>query len=341
MDNRRAIREGGLLDAALAATREHGLDWEQVEREPAVRDGVGADARVRLRRGGKTATYHVEIKRALQPAMMGAVLAQLKRLPAPALLVTEYVAPPMAERLREQGVQFIDRAGNAWLDQPPLLVWVKGQRPPDTPKTGEMRGRAFRATGLQVLFALLCKPEIVDWPYREIARLADVAHGTVGWVMPELPRLGFIGTLKGRRRLLNGPKLLQQWVEAYARTLRPKLVLERWHADALDWTAKIDPTRYGLLLGGEPAAQRLTHHLRPGTATFYGAKADRQLMIDQRLRPDTNGNVEILRRFWAFDGETAGQVPDLLVYADLLAIGDARCLETAREMHDGIVARFE
>lgn len=53
------------------------------------------------------------------------------------------------------------------------------------------------------------------------------------------------------------------------------------------------------------------------------------------------GNVEILRRFWTFDGETAGQVPDLLVYADLLAIGDARCLETAKEMHDGIVARFE
>jgi hypothetical protein len=218
---------------------------------------------------------------------------------------------------------------------------VKGQRPPDTPKAGDTLGRAFQPTGLQVLFALLCKPEIVDRPYRDIAKLADVAHGTVGWVMPELPKLGYVGTLKGRRRLLNGPRLLQQWVEAYARTLRPKLVLERWQADNLDWTGKVDPTRYGLLLGGEPAARRLTRHLRPGTATFYGTKANRQLLIDQRLRPDPAGNVEILRQFWTFDGETAGQVPDLLVYADLLAIGDARCLETAKEMHDGIVARFE
>jgi len=341
MDKQRTTREGDLLEAALQAIRAHGLDGERIEWEPAVRDVDHGDARVRLRHGGKAITYHVEVKRTLLPAVLGVALAQLKRLPAPALLVTEYVNPRMAERLREQGVQFIDKAGNAWLDAPPLLVWVRGQRPPDTPKAGDTLGRAFQPTGLRVLFALLCKPEIVDWPYRDIAKLAGVAHGTVGWVMPELPRLGYVGTLKGRRRLLNGPRLLQQWVEAYARTLRPKLVLDRWQADNLDWTGKVDPTPYGLLLGGEPAARRLTRHLRPGTATFYGAKPNRQLLIDQRLRPDPAGNVEILRQFWTFDGETAGQVPNLLVYADLLAIGDARCLETAKEMHDGIVARFE
>ena len=159
--------------------------------------------------------------------------------------------------------------------------------------------------------------------------------------MPELPKLGFVGTLRGRRRLLNGPQLLQQWVEAYAQRLRPKLHLERWHAQTLDWTANVDATRYGLLLGGEPAARRLTGHLRPGTATFYGLKVNRELLIDQRLRTDVNGNVEIMRRFWKFEGETPGQVPDVLVYADLLAIGDERCLETAREMYAGIVARFK
>ena len=341
MDKQRATSEGDLLEAALQAVRAHGLDCERIEWEPVAHDSAHADARLRLRHGGKATIYHIEIKRTLQPAVLGAALARLKRLPVPALLATDYVNPRMAERLRAEGVQFIDAAGNAWLDAPPLLVWVKGQRPPDMPKAGDTLGRAFQPTGLQVLFALLCKPEIVDRPYRDIAKLAGVAHGTVGWVMPELPRLGFVGTLKGRRRLLNGARLLQQWVEAYARTLRPKLVLERWQADNLDWTTRVDPTRYGLLLGGEPAVRRLTRHLRPGTATFYGAKANRQLLIDQRLRPDPAGNVEILRRFWTFDGETAGQVPDLLVYADLLAIGDARCLEIAKEMHDGIVARFE
>lgn len=342
MDIHPENREVELLEAALAATRAHGLDWKNPAWEPLVAHGPARpDARLRLRHGGKETTYHVELKRLLRPTMLGPVLTQMKYLPAPALLVTEYVTPPMTERLREEGVQFIDAAGNAFLDQPPLLVWVKGQRPRDMPKAGDVRGRAFQITGLKVLFALLCKPELVNEPYREIAKLADVAHGTVGWVMPELPQLGFVGTLNGRRRLLNAARLMQQWVEAYAQKLRPKLLLARYQADALDWTGKIDATKYGLLLGGEPAARRLTHHLRPGTATFYGNTADKQLVLDQHLRPDPNGNVEIMRRFWAFDGETPGQVPALLVYADLLAIGDARCRETAKEMHDGLIVRFK
>lgn len=341
MDNTHQAREADLLEAALTAGRAHGLDWKVIALPPGGRAPRQADTKLRLRHGGQETIYHVEIKRVLRPAAMGAVLAQLRELTAPALLVTDYVTPPMAEKLRDKGVQFIDAAGNAFLDTPPLLVWVKGQQPANMPKTGDMRGRAFQVTGLKVLFALLCKPELVEQPYREIARLAGVAHGTVGWVMPELPKLGFMGTLHGRRRLLNGPQLMQQWVEAYAQRLRPKLRLERWQAKTLDWTANVDATRYGLLLGGEPAARRLTGHLRPGTATFYGARVNRQLMIDQHLRPDPNGNVEIMRRFWKFDGETAGQVPDVLVYADLLAIGDERCLETAKEMYGGIAARFE
>lgn len=341
MDANHRDREADLLETALTTGRAHGLDWKLLAMHPAGRGKVGTDATLRLRHGGQETTYHVEVKRLLRPAMLGAVLAQMQKLPEPGLLVTDYVTPPMAERLREEGVQFIDAAGNAYLDRPPLLVWVKGQQPADMPKSGDMRGRAFQVTGLKVLFALLCKPELVDQPYREIATLAGVAHGTVGWVMPELPRLGFVGTLHGRRRMLNGPRLLQQWVEAYAQRLRPKLQLERWQADKLGWTATVDPTRYDMLLGGEPAARRLTRHLRPGTATFYVAKPNPQLMIDQRMRPDPKGNVEIMRRFWNFDGETPGQVPDVLVYADLLAIGDERCRETAKEMYDGIVARFE
>jgi hypothetical protein len=201
-------------------------------------------------------------------------------------------------------------------------------------------GRAFQASGLQVLFTLLCNPELADRPYREIAHLTGVAHGTVGWVMPELPRLGYIAEMKGRRRLLNPERLLKHWVEAYARTLRPKLLLGRYRAETLDWTEDLAGDKYGLLLGGEPAAWLLTGHLRPGTATLYGSKAEPRLLLDKRLRTDRNGNVEILRRFWRFDGERPGLTPTLLIYADLLAIGDARCIETAALLYERIIDRF-
>jgi hypothetical protein len=295
-----------------------------------------ADALLRLRYGGEEALYVVEIKRALRPATLGAVLHQLEPLGKQALLITDYVTPLLADELRKRGVAFIDTAGNAYLEQPPLLVWVKGQRPQEPPtKLGT--GRAFQATGLQVLFTLLCKPKMVNRPYREIAALAGVAHGTVGWVMAELSKLGFVTEVGGKRRLLQGERLLAQWAEAYARTLQPKLMLGRYRAHKLDWLSDLDPTRYNLELGGEPAAARLTQYLRPATATFYGERVEPRLLLDYKLRADAEGNVEVRRRFWNFEAEHPVLTPTVLIYADLLAIGDARCLETARLLHDQIV----
>jgi hypothetical protein len=85
----------------------------------------------------------------------------------------------------------------------------------------------------------------------------------------------------------------------------------------------------------------MTNYLRPGKATFYGDKVNPKLLIDKRLRPDPNGNVEILKRFWKFEETTPGMVPPILVYADLLATGDARCLEAAEMMYDALADRLK
>jgi len=45
-------------------------------------------------------------------------------------------------------------------------------------------------------------------------------------------------------------------------------------------------------------------------------------------------------RTHAFENPEPALVPTLLVYADLLAIGDARCLETAKLLYDQILAEF-
>ncbi len=291
--------------------------------------------------GKHEALLTVEVRRGLRPAMLGALVHQIAAHGGTGLLVTDYVSPPLAEDLRARNVQFIDAAGNVFLNQPPLFVWVKGQRRNDEVSRHEPAGRAFQTTGLRVLFTLLCRPEAVSLPYRDIALLAGVAHGTVGWVMAELPGLGFLLEVNKRRRLVEGKRLLKEWVVAYARSLRPKLALARYHSDALDWTRKLDAGKHGFLLGGEPAASLLTKHLRPGTATFYAPRPSARFLTEHRLRPDRDGNVELLRQFWNFDGEEAGLVPVLLVYADLLATRDARCAEVAQELYGRIANRFE
>jgi hypothetical protein len=241
--------------------------------------------------------------------------------------------------LRRQHLAFIDTAGNAFLERPPLLVWIKGQQRKNVGGPRH-RGRVFAPSGLRVTFALLCHREYVDFQYREIARVAGVALGTVAWVIAELAELGFVAEIGGKRRLLRPQQLLDGWVEAYIRRLRPKLFLGRFRAEKLEWWNTVDPLKYGLAMGGEGAAARITHHLRPGTLTFFGEKIDLRFILDYQLRTDPHGEVEVLRRFWNFENKEApGLVPTALVYADLLATGDARCLETAKRLYDDILTQ--
>jgi len=327
-----------LLEAAMRTLRGYGV-LADVENREVPLGRTHADALIRIGYGGHETLYAVEVKRGLRPATLGAVIHQIERFGEQGLLVADHVTPPMADALRARKIPFVDAAGNAYLERPPLLIWVRGHRPAALAAAERRGGRAFQASGLQVLFALICHPEWVDLPYREIAQRAGVAHGTVGWVMAELPQIGFVTTMRGKRHLLHRERLLQQWAEFYPRTLRPRLALGRYRTDTLDWWKTIDPVKYGAVLGGEPAGGRMTQYLRPGGATFYTEKIDPHLIVDLRLRKDERGDVEILRRFWTFESDDPALAPAPLVYADLMATGDARCIETARMVYDRIFER--
>lgn len=336
MDTREG-RDRGLVAEAIRAAQGLGVRLKAgAGRNP--RRGTGPLPTAVLRVGGEPVRYAVEVARGVRPATLGPVIHRLRAGGHRALLVADYVTPPVADALRAAGIEFIDAAGNAFLDAPPAFVFVKGQRPAGT-QGGPPPGRAFQPTGLQVLFAILARPELLGHPYREIAAAAGVAHGTVGWVMAELPGLGHLATVGGKRRLTNGERLLDRWVEAYARTLRPRRLLGRFRGDlpALQtrerWPA-------GLLVGGELAAARLTGHLRPGTATFYVPAIEPRAVLELALAADPQGNVELRRCFWNLPAEQPRLTPTLLVYADLLAIGDARCLETAQLLRGQLVDRL-
>lgn len=330
MDNGRTVDNQTLLQAALNKLEASGLTVAIEGRDVPLRK-TKADARVRIGYGGREVAYLVELKRGLRPASLGAVIHQVERFGEEGLLVTDHVTPSMAEQLRERRIQFIDVAGNAYLDQPPILIWIKGEK---RAASGPQAHRAFQASGLRILFALICHPEWVALPYRELALRADVAHGTVGWVMAELPQLGFVAEMHGKRVLVQRERLLQQWAEFYPRVLRPRLPLGRYRAETLTWCETLDPSRYGAVLGGESAAARMTGYLRPGTATFYAQKVDPKLVLDLRLRADPEGNVEFLRKFWTFEAVESLLAPEPLVYADLMASGDGRCMETAKTIFD-------
>jgi hypothetical protein len=324
-----------ILEAALAALRRLGLEAEQID-GPTRLGRARADARLRVRLDGHETNFAAQVREGLTLATLGTALAELEPLGHEGLLVADRIADTLADELRGRGVAFVDGAGNAYLRQTGLLVWARGQRAPRVPgrPARKAAGRAFQPGGLRVLFALLCRPEWANAPYRELAGHAGVAHGTVGGVMTELETLGFIARVAGRRRLLNAETLLGQWCEAYVRTLMHRLELGRYRAEDADWWRTLDAAAYGMALGGEAAAARLTGHLRPETVTLYGARAEPRLLLEHRLRADPAGDVIVRERFWNFTADDPALAPVPLVYADLLATGDARCLEVARLLLD-------
>lgn len=274
------------------------------------------------------------VKRIIMPATLGQAVAQLARLTKPGVLVTRYVTPPMAEQLKTLDVPFIDTAGNAYVRLPNLLIYVTGRKL-QTPTPRETRIRALRPTGLRVIFALLCRPDLMNAPYRDIAEAAGVALGTVNWVFYDLRRLGYARETKAHGRIFeNRQGLTDKWVEAYTRELRPKLKPRRYRVANADWWKTEDLAKFDMWLGGEPAAAILTKHLRPEVVTIYGET--QFAALGRKIQPikDEYGNLELLQKFWCFEVPRLDRrypiVPPLLIYADLVATADARNIETAQ-----------
>ena len=340
--------ETDLIERALVAVRKHGLTARVTETEPQPDAGLQPDAVVELGHGAERTRFLVEAKRTVTPATIGPIAYHVARLGEEALLITHHVTPPLAEHLRREKIAFLDTAGNAFIDRPPLFVWVKGQKPEAAQVPAET-GRAFQPTGLQVLFALLCDPKAVNRPYRELAKMAGTAHGTVGWVMADLQQQGFVRDVAGKRgtrRLYNLERLLPQWVEAYARMLRPRTLIKRYYVPRIDTWRQWHPEKYGAMWGGEPAAALMTDYLRPGELTLYAEKLPGLLAAQRQFRqapePGNAAIVDVRRKFWDLPGDVnyPNVVPPLLVYADLLATGDARCLETAQMLYKTHVVRL-
>lgn len=309
-----------------------------------------ADAWLRIGRGKDGVRYLVEVKRAVTPNTVGGVIAQLRdrgiRAELPTLLVAPYLTPPVADTLRAHQQQFVDAAGNAYVIGPGHYVFIVGQRPRERPVVAH-GGGMLTTNGLKVLFALLCDPTLAAAPQRTLAAAAQVALGAMPGVLKDLQGAGHVVVFEQQRRFRGTKRLLDEWAQGYARRLRPKTlqatyVTERFDAWR-DW--QLDPTE--LRWGGEPAAALLTDYLRPGILTLYTTRLPPRFMIEQRLqkedRPGTQRYVEVRQPFWRnlpVDPLHADVVPPVLIYADLLATGDGRCLETAQMLYENQLARL-
>lgn len=347
-----------ILDNAINATHQLGLKLVVQKRVPKF-GNLQPDAFITLKRGKSKLEFVAEIKPTITPTTLGAVVGQLrryaditKRLP---LLIVDHVTVSMAERLKELGQQFVDCAGNAFLDGPDVLVWIVGRKPEKQSHRGQ-QGNLFTPANIKVLFALICKQELTNATHREIAAAANVALGSVTPALTALQAEGYIAAIQTRshkspvarnRRLVATRKLLDDWTVAYARTLWPKQLLRTFATPAFDDWQKWDVIADSAEWGGEPGAARLVGHLKPGILTLYADKVPGRLIVAQRLVTAESHKamrtIEIRKRFWGANDRSdikLNTVHPALIYADLLATGEGRCIDTAELIYDSYLAKL-
>ena len=76
--------------------------------------------------------------------------------------------------------------------------------------------------------------------------------------------------------------------------------------------------------------------MKPEITTIYIKELTSDFLIRNKLHSTSEGDIEILKRFWLFDDQWTDQnvVPPILVYADLIAGKSDRNIETAKIIYD-------
>ena len=142
-------------------------------------DEESFDGLVRLVRPGEQLEYAIEVKQHLTKTMAELVLHRLRSSSnRPILIFTDYVHRELAEYCKENQMEFVDTAGNAYLKRPTLFIYVIGHK---RAMAKERPTRAFQESGLKVIFLFLKQPDAVNWGYREIGEATNTALGGISW----------------------------------------------------------------------------------------------------------------------------------------------------------------
>lgn len=360
-----------ILEHAIATLAEEtGIHIRVKSKELPVNLSIIADAIIEI--GPKRKEVYVETKRHAQNGNLGALILQVQRLPGNPVLVADYINPAMAQKLKQENVQFIDVAGNAYINIEQTYVFITGNKQNKSLHTGSHQesNRAFEPKGLIVTYGFLTNPSLLNESYREIAASTGVAVGTVGKVISALKTGKYIReSVKNKnRQIINYQKLLDRWVEAWPEKLKPKHYLGTFTTDRQNWWKDIAIQDYKAYWGGETASAIYTDYLKPQITTIYISKKMQTKLIRKtrlmKAEDEAQRIGEVIHMyspFWIIESDDTPQRPasapltnpndyqpisadkglanPVLVYADLVATGDTRNIETAGVLYDSRIAQ--
>lgn len=247
------------------------------------------------------------------------------------IIVAKYISKTIAKDLREKNINYLDVAGNTYINDKNFFLFIDGQKGEKEEKNNQ--SRAFQEAGIKMLLFLLSNPDNLQLSYREIAIKTNISIGSVSNIMSELEDMNFVLKTTKSRILKNKKELIDRWVVAYNEVLKPRIIRKKMRILNQNDFKSIDLNNLNekAVWGGEPAGAILTNSLRPEKFILFTNTDFSDLGKKLGLIPDNNGNVEIYQMFWNVKNNTI-TAPALLVYADLINSGFERNIETAKKI---------
>lgn len=252
---------------------------------------------------------------------ISALISQIKSLPGKVLLFADFVNPIMAEKLQQNAILFVDCAGNAFIKSGKVNIFERYKKTSRL-RQKRVRGRAFNAAGLKLIFAIFNQPQFLHASYRDISNKVNIALGSVGPVMDDLHASGYILD-EGEKRLVNKKRLFERWVDGYLEKLRPKQIIACYSSNNENWWKNANPVDFHGVWGGEVIIAKSTPFMVPETISLYFSSQKKQDEFARYcgLEENEDGNICVYRSFWApsYAGDdNADNLSPMIVYADIV-----------------------
>lgn len=243
---------------------------------------------------GVTAVLVVAVKRWVESRDVAMVRERLRRYVEPpyvgALVVAEYLSPPVRTRLAEAGLSYVDLTGNVRVSLTHPALFVSDRGADSDPRRGPGRPKAT----LNGVPAAKVVRALVDfkgpWTIRELARVAKVSTGSTYRVVEYLLGEELLDRRQGRQlQVADWVRLLRRWSEDYSFVGNSRVT--RWIAprglsNLLELVAAGGYPEYAVT--GTLAAAQWAPHAPARTAMIYAVDAA-QAAETWELRPTEAG----------------------------------------------------
>jgi len=254
------------------------------------------------------------------------------------VLLAQYIPGPVKEALKKNHINYLEAAGNCFIDLDNLFIYINDRKTAAVRKTGE--GKLWNKTGLKYVFAVLANPQLPDFPLREQATTAGIALGNLPDLREALLALLRRGSDSGDVGVWE--QLMERWGLQYLQTLKPALKLGTFRflkpEMKADWEKLKVPEQ--TWWGGENAAALITGYLRPKEFTVF-TRNKTLVMAEWKLLPDEAGDVHLYEPFWPLEQDPADQphIHPILAWTELHFELDQRLRETAARIRKTITFR--